>query len=125
MTVYFIQAQDNEGLIKIGETGNLSDRFAVIQSHCPIELSIIGVMNGGKELEGNIHSTFDSLRVRGEWFMPRSDLLDFIKSNSAPYHKPRQRCVARLRINPNRRCSNHTRGGDYCSVHLRFPAPPI
>lgn len=76
--IYFIQAGKN-GPIKIGFTQNsINDRLNSLQNATYEELELIGTCNGEIEDEKKIHSIFNSIKIRGEWFRPTEDLLNFI-----------------------------------------------
>lgn len=77
--VYFLQSSD--GPIKIGLTWNVNKRVDQIQISTPAELRILGVIPGEMALESEIHKKFEHLKIKGEWFKPGQDLLDFIANN--------------------------------------------
>jgi predicted nucleic acid-binding Zn ribbon protein len=80
-SVYFIQA--GNGAIKIGFSKDIEARLADLQVASPVQLRLLGTMNGTKETEKNIQDTFADLRLRGEWFEPARDLLDFLAGHIA------------------------------------------
>lgn len=82
--VYFIQ--DGNGRIKIGTTGDLRRRFDLMQTHTAEPLCVIGVIDGGREKERELHESFRELRYRsnGEWFESDASLLAWIKHNTRP-----------------------------------------
>lgn len=77
--VYFIQ-EGNEGPIKIGFSNKLVDRLASIQTGNPRELRLLGWLKGNQAKESEIQDKFANYRIRGEWFEPSPELLDFIKN---------------------------------------------
>jgi len=78
--VYFIQ-QDKSGPIKIGFSANPVYRLRELQSGNPFELKIVGVIgNATASLETEMHNKFWHIRMCGEWFEPRDELIDFIKT---------------------------------------------
>jgi len=77
--VYFLQAQCEANLIKIGFTDNLRFRVKDLRSFCPVNLKLLGLMPGPKTLEGETHRRFYGLRQHSEWFLPAPELLQFIK----------------------------------------------
>jgi hypothetical protein len=90
--VYFIQACNVDGYIKIGYTtthvrsGQLHTahealllRMSIIQVSCPYPLKALGVTSGDPREERLIQGRFSHLRVRGEWYAPGLDLLAFIR----------------------------------------------
>lgn len=66
--VYLIQAEN--GLVKIGKTINLQDRFKTIDSLSPISLRLLAAIETkfADEIEDGLHARFEHLRIRGEWF---------------------------------------------------------
>lgn len=77
--IYFIEA-DIVGLIKIGYAEDVEYRFYSIRMMSPVKLKIISTMEGNRDTEKGLHSYFDHLRVRGEWFKPDAELLSFVKN---------------------------------------------
>jgi len=76
--VYFIQ-DTGTGHIKIGWSKGVEDRLRTLQQANPSELLLLRSVNGGRKEEAGFHRKFQRLRVRGEWFRPTPELLDFIK----------------------------------------------
>jgi len=77
MPVYFIQ-EGSEGPIKIGFASNPHDRFRTIQGSNPRGLFLRLLLAGTQIEEGALHSRFQHLHLRGEWFHPGPDLLALI-----------------------------------------------
>lgn len=78
-TIYFIQAGD-AGPIKIGFTSGCPlDRMANLQTGSPDELRLVAHARGTQEDERELHKRFAHLRMRGEWFQPKSELVEFIR----------------------------------------------
>ena len=80
-SVYFVQ--DEDGFIKIGYSENVKKRLAHLQTSSRQKLSLIGSVNGDKNLESLFHRVFRDERVRGEWFRPSKRLLSFIEEELA------------------------------------------
>lgn len=80
--VYFIQASD-VGLVKIGYTSKDDpwSRMTTLQTASPVTLKLLGVLDGGQDLEKLLHERFKEARIKGEWFRPVPELLDFIEKN--------------------------------------------
>ena len=75
-----------DGLIKIGKSFDPPGRFASLQTGSPRHLTLLGVIQFSDTLtEATIHERFAHLRVRGEWFTPGSDLLEFITAQAKPW----------------------------------------
>lgn len=65
--IYFVQAEKHG--IKIGKTILAPERrIADMQVGCPIKLTLLGLVEGGKKREKELHKRFESCRLRGEWF---------------------------------------------------------
>lgn len=77
--VYFIQVGD-DGPIKIGLAKNIDRRLAELQSASPYELFVIGFVRTRTPLdtEQYFHCLFREHRIRGEWFEPAREILNFI-----------------------------------------------
>lgn len=77
--VYFIQWVQG-GPIKIGKAKKVSSRVASHQVSSPYELKILAMVEAHNfELEQKILTHFDEHRMRGEWFEPHEDIINFIK----------------------------------------------
>lgn len=80
--IYFVRC-GKDGPVKIGYTStNLAARLIFLQVGCPWELQVLGTMDGDLAAEAGLHATFDHLHLRGEWFHPASDLLNFIAAST-------------------------------------------
>jgi hypothetical protein len=81
-SIYFAQAK-TLGFIKIGAAADVVGRLKEIQTGCPDEVELLGVIRDldcALRREGELHRRFAKSRHRGEWFHPTDDLLDFIKN---------------------------------------------
>jgi len=78
--IYFLQRAD--GAIKIGTTEQYYTRiYQLIREYG--DLDLLGLMDGGREIERQVHERFSHVRVkRTEWFMQSTDLLDYIRFNT-------------------------------------------
>jgi hypothetical protein len=74
--VYFIQMGEN-GPIKIGETKSIHERLEMLQVANPYRLRILWVYNGRKYGEAELHEKFKQYNIRGEWFWPVEEILEF------------------------------------------------
>lgn len=87
--VYFIQ-QGTDGPIKIGKTSEPWTRLRELQCANPDDLRMLGVLEGGRDLEGRLHHEFRQGHIRGEWF--RADtpgLRRLIRTAKRPLGRPR------------------------------------
>lgn len=82
--IYFIQAEDSKA-IKIGIADNPQRRLAALATGSAEPLTLLGVQHGVKADEIDLHRRFRSLRLKGEWFQPGQDLLDYINQYAFPY----------------------------------------
>jgi hypothetical protein len=71
--IYFIACPETQA-VKIGYATDPIRRFSKIQSDTPGELSILGVEDGGKDRESQLHRQFAADRRRGEWFNLSTDI---------------------------------------------------
>lgn len=65
--MYLIRAGEM-GLVKIGFSDSVHARLVKIQSDTPQKLTILRILDGGRELEKTLHARFADHRERGEWF---------------------------------------------------------
>ncbi len=63
--IYFIQAK-NDGMIKIGFSANVPQRFKALQVASPTQLVLLGTMIGGYNQEQALHQKFSKYRLHGE-----------------------------------------------------------
>ena len=79
--IYFIQRK-RDGLIKIGYTGNVGERFSGLKSeHGAIEL--LGIMEGDRDTENQLHKQFADYRFeKREWFSDSTSIREYIASNT-------------------------------------------
>jgi hypothetical protein len=74
MPVYLIRS-GSDGLVKIGFSETVHKRLTKMQVGSPDKLTVLRILDGGKELEAALHARFKSYRVRGEWFTFSEDML--------------------------------------------------
>jgi hypothetical protein len=77
--VYFVQ-ESGAGAIKIGTTKNVSTRVREMAVGTPHLLAVLAVIEGNRNTEQALHRRFRHARIRGEWFRPVPELLDYIAS---------------------------------------------
>lgn len=83
MAIYFIQCGE-KGPIKIGYTNKkVKERMAELQTACPYELILLWIYRGSDYTEELIHEKLKHEHIRGEWFRPGKDVLNFIAINAA------------------------------------------
>lgn len=84
--VYFI-GDSSAGTIKIGYSKNLAQRLSQLQTATTNELQLLGSLVGGSRLERRLHEQFSSLRVRGEWFRPGPELIQYLREHCISQEK--------------------------------------
>lgn len=75
--VYFVQAGEG-GPIKIGKAMNPSQRIGNLQVGNPHEVKLLHCLPDTGCTEGRIQGIFEESHLRGEWYNPTPDLLEFI-----------------------------------------------
>lgn len=65
--VYFIEAV-GLGRVKIGFTTNIFRRFWQLQTCCPAPLEVLGIIDGGRDIEARYHRSYGNARIIGEWY---------------------------------------------------------
>lgn len=75
MSIYFVR---HAGLVKIGYSSNLRERINAIMAAIPSDdVTFIGHMPGGREVEAHLHDIFSEQRFSGEWFFFAPKLVQF------------------------------------------------
>ena len=72
--VYFLRADCEARLVKVGHSTNLKWRLTGLQTQCPVQLSLIGLVQAPAGAELVFHEVLSSSRAHGEWFYPSPDL---------------------------------------------------
>ena len=86
MTIYFMQLGEG-GPIKIGFASTdmgVYTRRSDLQIAVPEEIKILGIADGSKATEAELHRKFGHLRIRGELFRPEAELMDHARGLSEP-----------------------------------------
>ena len=81
--VYFAQSSIG-GPIKIGRSADPARRLRELNCGNSNQLRVIGMMVGDSDQEYHVHRMFADARLRGEWFSPHRDLIDFINRRTWP-----------------------------------------
>lgn len=83
--VYFIRMMP-DGPIKIGyTTANVALRVKALQATSPHVLKWIGFFRGGRAEERAAHVRLGGSKLRGEWFYPTREVLDFVAEKCAHF----------------------------------------
>lgn len=87
--LYFVQIARPEGPIKIGITWLLGQHIARLQESNPDPLKVLAievystpVLAGARERA--LHALFHALRIRGDWFRPDEQVLQFASAAMTP-----------------------------------------
>ena len=93
--IYFIRCEcPGEQPIKIGFAQYVGERLVNLQIGCPFPLTILAVIEDGDEAqESFLHAAFDEFRLRGEWFRPNAELVEWIEQNARKPTKRDMRAV--------------------------------
>lgn len=78
--IYFIQTGQ---FIKIGWSRNFDRRIAHMRGHNPLEVTLVGILEGDRKQERILHREFSALHVRGEWFRLEGALKEYIERRTA------------------------------------------
>jgi len=62
----YVVGHETSGLVKIGKSTNVAERFAALCMGSPVELSLLFCFAG--DYERKLHSAFRKYRLHGEWF---------------------------------------------------------
>jgi hypothetical protein len=76
--VYFLEADCQPALVKIGKTSDLKWRILTLQHMSPVTLTLVGAISGPLGIETIMHRKFADLRQHGEWFLIDAGLREFI-----------------------------------------------
>lgn len=74
--VYFIYAKA-VNLIKIGRSADPERRLDELRLLSPVDLEVIGLVDGGSRTEAELHQRFAKYRSHGEWFHAAKEIKTF------------------------------------------------
>lgn len=83
--VYFVQAGLAGRPVKIGYAREMCRRIGQLQLGSPEPLEVLLAVEGGRELEGELHKRFAHLRIHQEWFRADRGLMSCILEMSQSY----------------------------------------
>lgn len=95
MAVYFVH-DDHSDWLKIGFSENPWGRMSKMQADCPGELTLLAILQGGRDVEAEVHQRFASARERGEWFRFTPELRAYVASLPEPYRAVRAKSLAAI-----------------------------
>jgi hypothetical protein len=74
----YVYAISDGSAIKIGWSGaHPSSRMAQLQTASPNKLRLVGALLAASHEEGALHARFARHRIRGEWFRPVDEIVDY------------------------------------------------
>jgi hypothetical protein len=79
--IYFVESE--HGLVKIGFSVSLRERFKKLQTCSSLPLKLLGLRRGTIEGERQLHKRFAAQRVRGEWFAATDEIRAAARGNCA------------------------------------------
>ena len=77
-SIYFIGNREYQ-LVKIGFSTYPEDRMKQLQTGCPFELELFGVIKGSVKEEKTLHRKYSKYRINGEWFKIDGELKDYLE----------------------------------------------
>ena len=83
------------GPLKIGFSTNVGQRLETIQHHSPFDMHRLVAFEGTVEDEAALHRRFAKFRMRGEWFLPASEIIDYCIERDPMY---RSKCRRREKV---------------------------
>lgn len=78
--VYFVQAGNERGHIKIGLATNMRSRLSALQVSSVVRLTLLGTIPGTAATEAAMHERFKRYHKSGEWFRCAGELAEFVKT---------------------------------------------
>lgn len=66
--------------VKIGVSKNWRLRVLTLQRNLPALLTVLAVLNGGRDIERKLHERFDNRRLTGEWFERAGNVARWIET---------------------------------------------
>lgn len=64
---YVVQVGD-DGPVKVGSSVDPRRRLAELQRECPYALTVVWIVEGGRELERHVHRQLEGWRLHHEWY---------------------------------------------------------
>ena len=71
--------------VKIGKSDNIQQRFGSIQTHHPLPLMVVLIVD--RDVERELHQRFSKYKKRGEWYLLSQEIYNFIRGSN---WKPRE-----------------------------------
>lgn len=77
--IYLIADKERK-YCKIGHSKNPKNRLITLQIGSPVEVEIILTKEGTCETEKFLHEKFKQYKLRGEWFIFNTEIVDYIRN---------------------------------------------
>ena len=78
--IYFIRSESGHVKIGYSRNRNIQKRLVSLQTSCPLELTILKVINGNRDKEKAFHAQFAKYKSSGEWFILSDEISKFIET---------------------------------------------
>jgi hypothetical protein len=78
--IYFIRCADR---IKIGFSENPKVRLGKISADAPYPCALLGAVEGGKDVENELHAKWKQHRAHGEWFHDVPEITEWVLLRSS------------------------------------------
>lgn len=79
MLLYFIRSTEGPRRIKIGISQGFDGRLYTIRCDSPVDVEVLKLFPGSRELEAELHSEFEDYLHHGEWFdLPETKLTEVL-----------------------------------------------
>lgn len=88
--IYMVRA-GSDGPLKIGRAADVRKRLSELQVSHHERLHLLGAMPGDAEEEAAIHARFAAHRLRGEWFRPAAEIIEFAAKHPLPPRPSKRR----------------------------------
>lgn len=88
MTGFIYAVSDGEGRVKIGWSADPVRRLTEINVYCPLQVTLLGVIEATKEHEAETHDLLAPWCVSGEWFRHEGPVAEFVSMLPKPQPKP-------------------------------------
>lgn len=97
--IYFVQALGGGGPIKVGCAFDPYRRLKQLQMFSPVELALMGYLEGDRKDEKRLHRKMKKHRAWGEWFYPSPLLWRLIEAGAAYKERIEPRIEECMRLN--------------------------
>lgn len=88
--VYFL-ATPCKRFVKIGYTGHLEDRLRSLRNTSPLQLELLGAIDGTESDEKDFHAVHRERRLHGEWFMSDEEFAAMLECIAGLHEMDRRR----------------------------------